>query len=99
MTYDLIEINAYDEARRAFISLMLAGSSLDHASGKRAEIFEQSRVSRCSKCLMEKHVSKFYKNGNTATQTYCIDCMKEYVRVRGITDYNEWRSIRHEALA
>jgi hypothetical protein len=64
MTYDQIQMNAYDEARRHFISLVLGGRRLDSAYEERERILEASRRSRCTFCLVEKHVSEFYDRGS-----------------------------------
>ena len=88
MTHDAINERAYDEARRAFISMMLyEGYRLETANEKRAEIYEASKRSRCTKCLLEKHVSQFWTKDGDRAQSWCIQCGKEYSKMRHSTPY------------
>jgi hypothetical protein len=93
MTYDQIQINAYEEARRHFIRRILSGWRLDSAYEERERIFEASRRCRCSFCLVEKHVSEFYDRGS-GPQAWCIECAKANIKARNCTDHAKWKAIR-----
>ena len=97
MTYDQIQMNAYDAARRHFIRLVLGGRRLDSAYEERQRIFEASRRSRCTFCLVEKHVSEFYDRGS-GPQAWCMKCMKANIKARNCTDYAKWKAVRSPAL-
>ncbi len=97
MTYDEIRMNAYDEARKHFIRLLLGGRRLDSAYDERERIFEASRRSRCTFCLVEKHVSQFYDRG-PGPQAWCIECMKANIKARNCTDSAKWRAIKSTEL-
>jgi hypothetical protein len=97
MTHDQIQMNAYDEARRHFIRLVLSGRRLDSACEERERIFESSRRSRCTFCLVEKHVSEFYDRG-CGPQAWCIECMKANIKARSCTDSAKWKAIRSTEL-
>jgi hypothetical protein len=84
MTHEQINVKAYDEARRAFIDQLLQqGRSLEYATQSRKLIFESSRLCRCTKCEIEKHVSEFYQEANRhGPQAWCKACQIRVHRER-----------------
>jgi len=85
MTYDQMNLTAYDEARRAFRDMMLyRGFLYESALEKRREVYEESKRSRCTACGMEKHVSAFQGKTETTIQSWCRQCTQEYVRLRHV---------------
>lgn len=96
-TYESINLTAYDESRRAFRDMMLyRGFLFESAIEKRAEVYEQSRRSRCTVCEMEKHVSEFYsKDKGACVQSWCNECLKAYSKVRHQTaNRDKWNAAK-----
>jgi len=97
MTHEQIKINAYEEARRRFIRMILGGWRLESAYEERERIFDASRRSRCTFCLVEKHISEFYDK-TSGPQPWCIECMKANSKARNTTDPAKWKAIKSTAL-
>ena len=97
MTHEQVNLNAYEEARRRFIRLILGGWRLESAYEERERIFQVSRRSRCTFCLVEKHISEFYDRG-FGPQAWCIVCMKASIKARNTTDSAKWRAIKNTEL-
>ena len=97
MTHEQIKLNAYEQARRHFIRLILGGTRLDTAYEERQRIFDASRRSRCTFCLVEKHITEFYDKGS-GPQPWCIACMKANIKARNTTDSAKWKAIKSAEL-
>ncbi len=99
MTHEQINLNAYDEARRHFISMVIGGYSLEKSQEERAKVFEASKRSRCTNCLCEKHVSKFYDKG-CGPQAWCINCQlasKTGYRQERAENRAKWKALKEHA--
>jgi hypothetical protein len=97
MTHEQIKLNAYEQARRHFIRLILGGARLDTAYEERERTFDLSRRSCCTFCLIEKHISEFYDKG-PGPQAWCIECMKACIKARNTSDPAKWKAIKNIEL-
>ena len=97
MTYDQIQMTAYDEARRHFIRLVLSGRRLDSAYEERERIFEASRRSRCTSAWW-RNMFPSSTIGASGPQAWCIECKKANIKARNCTDSAKWKAIRSTEL-